>query len=255
MKKLLLFLSLLLPLQAFGGAAFVQNVDKNWFSGSGTTETVTFVSTPGAGNTIVCYTAWLTTTSNITSVKDGNNTAYTVIDNTTNGTLSQASDYVLANSAGNTGAKSITVTWGADPGSGSLQCHEVSGVATSNVLDVHTINIQVNPGTGTNAVTSGNVTPTANGDYLFGASADGNAGTGTWVAGTNVAWTGEGTSGSWYFSEQFVQTTAAAVAATFTNPNAFTQPITVIVALKVPSGPSGSNIAGPSKLAGGSTVK
>src|SRR5260370_30400743 len=67
----------------------------------------------------------------------------------------------------------------------SIIVHEISGVNTSTPLDGQKLNVQNSPGGGANAGTSGRITTTVNGDYVFGLTfndfsnqADWNAGAG-----------------------------------------------------------------------------
>src|SRR5207249_5561300 len=50
--------------------------------------------------------------------------------------------------------------------------HEISGVDTLSPLDGHAMQHQFHAGTGTDAVTSGNITTTQVGDYIMGVSFD-----------------------------------------------------------------------------------
>lgn len=239
MNKALLIIGLFLyPTFCWGTAAFVQEKDAHWFGGSGTSEAITFTTNVGAGNLVVIGVGWATTTSTISSVKDSNNAAYTLIDSTSDGTNGTLSTYFLANSAGGANASTITVTWSADPGFGFLLGQEASGVATVSALDVHGINTQSVPGTGANAITSGSVTSTG-ADFVFGVSFDVQANSTVYSAGTNVAWVGEGTSTAEFFSEQIVQASGAAIAADFTFNAMFDDSITAIAAFK----PSGGAVA------------
>lgn len=235
---LILVLTLLYPSLSWGTAAFVQEKDSHWFGGSGVTESITFSTNVGASNLVVVGVGWATTTATISSIKDSNNVSYTLIDSTSDGTNGAHSTYYLANSAGGTGASTITVTWSADPGFGFLVAQEASGVATSSALDVHGINVQAAPGTGANAITSGSVS-SSGADFVFGVSFDDSANNTAYSAGTNVSWVGEGPTNTWFYSERIVQTFGASIAADFTFNATFDDTITAIAAFK----PSGGAVA------------
>lgn len=242
MRKLILpLLAVLLRCSpALGAAGFVQQVDSHWFGASGVSESVVFPSNIGAGHLISCAVTWVTTTSTISTFRDGNSTNYAAGDTFTDGTAGTMSLFSLANSSGGANPKTVTVTWGVDPGAGSLTCQEISGVAISSPIDVHAIvaTAQVSPGTGANAVTSPSVTPGQNGEYIYAATFDSSTNAITFTAGTTVAYTGTGTNGSWFYSEYFVQSTAAALAGTFTVNITGGHLVTAIVTFK----PSGVNL-------------
>jgi hypothetical protein len=113
-----------------------------------------------------------------------------------------------------TGTATITLTVTGGTASVNLMCHNISGTAASP-YDAGTLVVQASPGSGTNAVTTGNVTTTVNGDYLF---------VGTWDVGGNSSSIAAGTgytlrdqiSVGGRTTESQVQTSAGAVAGTFT---------------------------------------
>ena len=112
---------------------------------------------------------------------------------------------------------------------------EVSGVATSSALDGSgAINDQATAPNTTDGVTSGSITTGTNGDFIWGASFVSagislTQGTG-YTAGTNLG-------GFTFLGSEFkVQSTAGAVAATFTSGTNNTPAMTGIFALKPPGG-------------------
>ena len=66
-------------------------------------------------------------------------------------------------------ASSVTATFAASatPSVSAVSCHEIAGRATASSLDKTAWNTQNFTGTGTDYITSGNVTTTTNGQYLF----------------------------------------------------------------------------------------
>lgn len=97
----------------------------------------------------------------------------------------------------------------------TLTVDEFSGVATSSPLTgTPSTNVQNSPGTGTDAITSGNTTPAIDGCLIYGYTQN-DSGSTLAAAGTGyTSATSNATSAS--RSEYKVQTTAAATAATFT---------------------------------------
>lgn len=128
----------------------------------------------------------------------------------------------------------ITVTINASNGAWLLLADEFSGVAT--LSDGHTQNQNV-PGTGTDAMTSGAITTTVNGDLIVGSGWDTDSAASTLTAGTGFAglasiatFNGRG------LQEWLVQGTASSIAATFTMGSASDGAGAHVVALKAGSG-------------------
>lgn len=227
MRRLLLALLLVLGLVSPARAvtAFVQDARTDNNPGA-TTVAVTITTT--AGNCIafavhIISTAGITVSS-VTS--SGNSPAIT----------RQASDASarglatgkIPNLAG--GSTTVTANLSAS-GRAILDVHEVSGCATTQDEGDNT-NSQTTPGTGTDAVTSGTVVTTVNGDYIFGASIS-TALSGAISSGTGFS-EGPNTGGNSVQSEYMVQSVAGTVAATFTN-GTNTAHITQVVAIKATS--------------------
>lgn len=121
-----------------------------------------------AGSTIVVFlTAFhtggtpptLSVTDDKGGVGGGGTGAYTLLDQPEDVTIPESSaSFYLANSAG--GTVTITGHWGGGIASsyGGVWAMEIGGAATSSPIDGHTAQNQASPGTGTDAVTAGNVT-------------------------------------------------------------------------------------------------
>lgn len=120
---------------------------------------------------------------------------------------------------------------------------EYSGCAASaNPSDGHTAQQQTNPGAGTDALTSGNITTTANGDLIWGVSMQ------TTSSSPPAVGTGFVSRQTQSFNlgvsdEDRTQSSAGTVAATFTSASgAVNQYDTAIVAIKAPASGGGSGI-------------
>lgn len=156
--------------------AFVQNVTGLW--SSGTSFTTSLTATSGNLLAVAVWTVSGDGSDKFSSIGDTVNT-YTCIDGVVYdgaGILSGAkhsfTTWYVKNATG--GALTVTVnlvdstmTWA------RVSVSEYSGADTSSPLDVHAMPaVQINPGTGTDAVTSGNVTTTANNELVVGWSAN-----------------------------------------------------------------------------------
>lgn len=202
-------------------AAYVQS---NLTQTDGTASTTIVVTLPGAvtvGNWIAVYGAWnsggVSPASRFSSLVDDLGNTYTTVDSL-NDTDSDDHRTFYAKVT-NGGTPTITLTLTNACGYRSLVAHEVSGLDATAPLDQHTIVNQASPGTGTDGVTTGNVTTTTDGQYIFGATHLNNTTTQTIAAGTGF--TGrESNSGGGdtppFRSEDQIQSVAGSVAATFT---------------------------------------
>lgn len=108
------------------------------------------------------------------------------------------------------GACAITVTMAASTSLLRVVVAEISGAATSGVLDTFSSNSQINPGTGTDAVTTGAQTTTTDGQYIFAVTAA-TAGTTSITAGTTPAFTSRQTDSTNYMAEEHIQTTGGSI--------------------------------------------
>jgi hypothetical protein len=99
----------------------------------------------------------------------------------------------------------------------SIIIHEISGVNTSTPMDGQKMNVQNSPGNGANAVTSGSITTTVNGDYVLGFTFNDSSNQADWNAGAGYTKRQDLQVQSYATaSEDAVQTLSGSVAATFT---------------------------------------
>jgi hypothetical protein len=187
-------------------------VQSRWSDG-GSTTSVTNSGTFTAGNLIACVVIWIDTTNTLTSVTDGGSNTYTLVNNNTNGAGGgRISNAYAMNIAGFTGT--ITGTFSGAALWSSLQCHEVSGAATTGALDKSTAGGVNTSSTATDAVTITGVTTTANGEYVIAALVVTNGNTA--AAGTNYTQRISNNGVTREFSEDQIQSSAGAIAPTFT---------------------------------------
>jgi len=207
-----------------------------------------------AGNLISFFTFWNTSTVTLNSVADncatgGGSDTYSLLDNPTAGTGlgRSAQGYAVI---GHTGPCTVTFTFSTATSNMYSECivHELSGVNTNTPLDnnQHKISAQNGPGTGTDAITSGSVTTTQNGDYIFGWTVNDGANSATLAAGTGYMARVSIGGGVTALSEEMVQPAAGTIAATFTGSPGFGNYTTGIIAFQ-PAATSWSGIISPSR--------
>jgi hypothetical protein len=221
--------------QASGGVvpAFVQGVPaSSCVVFSGTTNTCHFASSVTAGHTIVGGGFYSGTSITVTSITDNCNTGatsntYTIVDTLINGTTIWTNTF-WATVGATTASCTVTMTFNTSVAGAKMAIHDVSGITATTPVDVHAIANQSAPGTGTNAVTSGSVTTGSSGDYIFGFTSD-VSNNPTCTAGTGYTIRETGSS---LCSEDQVQSSAGAIAATFTQVSATDNFATAIVAFK-----------------------
>jgi hypothetical protein len=163
-----------------------------------------------AGSLIVAAMSWDTSSGSTVTCSDTRSNAYTTLNvwNDATNTQSLAICYAPNSSAG---ADTVTATLGAGAGFRRMIISEYSGVATSSPVDV---SLGIGGVAGAAAATSGSVTPTQNGDLIYGAIMD--TGTITPIA-PGAGFTQRSfTNVKDLATQDFQQLTAAAVAATFT---------------------------------------
>lgn len=219
-----------LPEARAASPAFVQSANSMVYGGK--TLTVTLTSPVSAGSVLALAVGWSGRPFSVSSITDNKGNVWSAplnpVDDGHTGGGAQA--YAKNAAAGST---TITVTLSGAPGFSQILVHEIKNVNTVSPLDVSAGKAQFLPGTATNAVTSGLVTPASDSDYLFGAVFETNNGGG--VKAGSAPWVARVTSGIGR-SEDQVQSVHAAIAATFTNTNTFSCDQTFIMAFK-PSGP------------------
>lgn len=213
MRRLVVLVALtmlLVTAPAWAATARVQCVVGAWSSGTSWTTSITATT----GHLLVVSVHFLSAnlTNDFTTLSDGTNT-YTAIDSLAAvilGTNTSLNTFYAKNITG--GALTVTSnsTSNVVAVARTVVC-EVSGANTSTPLDKHAIQTQALPGTGTDALTSGSVTTTTNGQYVYGATVVG--GNDTLTAGTGF--TGYDSTANTMAEDQ-VQSSAGAIAGTFT---------------------------------------
>lgn len=206
--------------------AFVQSIGFSEFDTVATVP-VTFSSNTTAGNLIAGYVSWASNTINLNSVTGCGNT-YSLVNNPTSvPNTYRAAGFYAENITG--GACTVTANFSGGVANRTIIVHEVSGAATASSLDGNALLGQTDPGLGANAVTSGSIITTANGDYIFGATSDLGGG---WQTTAGTGFTGRELPATIYASEDKIQASAGSIAATFNAGSAFADHGTLIMAFK-----------------------
>lgn len=221
--NLILLCLLLAVAPSWAAPAWIQG--KANFTSSGTSYGLAYSSNVTAGSLLLtCINA----DAGISSVTDTLGNTYAAATNLTDGsTYALAMFYTISASSG---ANTVTANFTGSVGYAHHILGEWSGVASSSPLDQSTGQVQAAPGTGSNAVTSGNITTTVNGDLLVGCS-----NSDPYVSGQLTAGTGF-TIRQLLFGdhpmEDSVQATAGTTAATFTSSQAASNYTTLVGAFK-----------------------
>jgi hypothetical protein len=210
----------LIPLLAHAAASVRQEAHTAWTAASATT-----VTTPALGSAALVgdtMEAWVicSCTTAPTSVVDSASQAYTLrtsVNNNDSGATIYLYTYV--NNASAT-ALTVTATWGTGRTYNGVWLKDITGVTASSYQTAGG-NSQTGPGTGTGAITSGNVTPSAQPCLLSTLSWDSGGNASSTVAGSLVSgttgWLLSGATAATTTSASLRLTSTSAIAATFSN--------------------------------------
>lgn len=205
------------------------------FVSANATHATSFDVNVAAGSAVCFAIAWYSTTVTLNSIT-GLGATWVILHNPTTGSARRSALAYGYNCSGG----STTVTATLSGAANSFSCmHEVSGVPTSDPLDVSALRFQNLPGTGTDAVSSGSVTTTADGDYIFGWTLD-DGFSSTTTQGTGFTEAPDTASGNDGFRGEYkIQASAGSVAATFTTDNGSAAYHVGVIALKASVGGGG----------------
>jgi hypothetical protein len=216
--------------------------------------------TVAAGSAIIWSMNYTTAASFTTNFADGGNTGYVVVGADVASNLLRQS-YGYNCSLTTTGSRTFTATMNSGTAFGGLYVTSVTGLATSSCLDGSAVHVlSTTPATGADTITTGGgagqLTPSQNGDYIYGATVeDSFIGTPTLTAGTTPnAFTARQTQTAndlRALTEEFVQATAANLSITFGHNSATSSYAIIGMAFKVPTAASGLPPNGLSLLGAG----
>lgn len=204
--------------------------------GGNTSGVATFSGTTSAGGLIIVGIVFTDGAASVSSVVDSASNTYTAVGaGLLSGAFSFSRIYYAKNVTGGTNiAVTVTINAGAF---GGVIAHEVSGADTTAPLDQEAQNAQSAVGTGADAVTSGSDTTLANGEYIFGMTADESFGGPTQTTGTGFT-AGQNSindNGFVFSGEYQIQASAGSIAATFTH-SAANDTATVMATFKAAGG-------------------
>lgn len=208
-------LNIVEPMSAFPvSSETIAHVQSRSVSGSGNSISLAYASNNTAGNFLALRLTASPSSVTISNCSDTRGNTWEAVPNATGGSGGyQAIRYaknVLA------GANTVTCTLTGAATFSTLDILEKSGVDRTSPLDQSKLTQQVDPGTGTDAISSGSVTTTADGELILGAtlqvgatvysaSADFSSTQGpVWYykdsSGANLSWTGTYWQGAGYLS-------------------------------------------------------
>lgn len=224
-------------------AAFVQSKLTRQ-TASATTTAATFTSNVTAGNLIAVMASWDGGIGVLSGITDSLGNTYTAVNNVSDGgNPNHYATWYAKNITG--GACTVTVTYTSSRPITLLEVVEISGVDTTAPLDKSAIQLQATPGTGANAVTSGSVTTTTDGQFIFGCSIATGSFTQTYSVGTgftSIDNVGTSVSDRALICEYQIQTSAGAIAATATQTNN-QNVVTAIMTFKAVAGPTVTSVS------------
>lgn len=210
--------ALLVAPGAFAACAYVGEANN---SSGGSASSIAVTYSPAAGDALVVFTQLNANISSGDSVTDTGRNSWTNAFHFYNANVGTITAWVEANAAG--GSTTFTYSWSGSYAFGAILVVEYSGAGTSSafVSGEYANQYQTAPGTGSNAITSGN-TPTLSGVpcMVIGLNTDKTTATNYPTAGTgftsrgNVINFGGGT--SYYTFEDMPISGTSAIAATWT---------------------------------------
>jgi len=174
-----------------------------------------FPSNVTANDAIAVFCVWESLSQTLNSVTDTQGNIFTIVNNPTTGRYARAAmAYAIARS---TGGDTVSCNLSTASMGKSIIIHEIRGVNASTPLDGQKLNVQNSPGGGANAVTSGSITTTVNGDYVLGFTFNDSSNQADWNAGAGYTKRQDLQVQSYATASQDkVQTLSGSVAATFT---------------------------------------
>ncbi len=162
-------LNVIEPMTAFPATtSSITKVQSRSVAGSGSSISLAYTSNNAAGNLLALRYAGGPGSVTLTSCSDTQGNTWTAIPNATGGTGGHQAMRYAANSRA--GANAVTCTLSGAATFSVLDLFEYSGVHTTAPLSQSKLTAQTNPGTGSNAVSSGSVTTAYDGELVLGAT-------------------------------------------------------------------------------------
>lgn len=207
--------------------SYIQGVIHSNGAGASATVVGTLPAPAGNNNTgLMVSVGWASVGGDtVTGITDDKGNTYQLLDLSRD--VANSFSYQSAELVGVANApQTITATLSTARSFASILIDEFSQVG---LLDQHAINDQAAPGSGVNAVTSGNVTTTTGGQLIYGSTVD--VGAGGIAPGTGFT---QDLLAAAFLTEHQVQTNGGTIAATFTDTSGAQANITFIMTFKLP---------------------
>lgn len=206
-------LNIVEPMSAFPVVSeSIAHVQSRSVAGSGTSISLAYSSNNTAGNFLALRLTAVPSSVTISNCSDTRGNIWSPVPNATGGSGGHQAIRYAKNALA--GANTVTCTLTGSATAATLDIFEKSGVDRTAPLDQSKLTQQVDPGTGTDAISSGSVTTTADGELILGgtlqvgstvysASAQFSGTQGPiWYykdsSGANLSWTGTYWAGSGY---------------------------------------------------------
>lgn len=209
--------------------AFVRSKIAQLGSSETTTVPITLDAAVGSGNCliVVVHSVGANGAPDTCTITDNQSNTYTIIDSHQN-TAADYNTYTAYCSNITNAPTTVTATLSVARAYRAIYVMEVSHIKASSPLDGHAI-ASVNSNTTANGLSSGSITPTTDGDFIFGYCVD--AG-GHGIDAITSGFTADIAESGSFYSEYKLQTTAASIAATFTSSHSFVQSTNTVIAFK-----------------------
>ena len=162
-------LNIVEPMSAFPvSSETIAHVQSRSVAGSGSSISLAYNSNNTAGNFLALRLTAFPSSVSISNCSDTRGNTWEPVPNATGG----SGGYQAIRFAKNVlaGANTVTCTLTGSATSSTLDIFEKSGVDRTAPLDQSKLTQQVDPGTGTDAISSGSVTTTADGELILGAT-------------------------------------------------------------------------------------
>lgn len=162
-------LNIIEPMSAFPVASeTIVHVQSRSVAGSGNSISLAYSSNNTAGNFLALRYIGTPASVTISNCTDTRGNTWVPVPNATGGTGGHQAIRYAKNAIA--GANTVTCTLTGSATASVLDIFEKSGVDRTSPLDQSKLTQQVDPGTGTDAVSSGSVTTTADGELILGAT-------------------------------------------------------------------------------------
>lgn len=162
-------LNIVEPMSAFPVASeTIAHVQSRAVSGSGNSISLAYTSNNAAGNLLALRLTAVPSSVSISNCSDTRGNTWVPVPAATGGSGGHQAIRYAKNSLA--GANTVTCTLTGSATAATLDIFEKSGVDRTSPLDQAKLTQQTDPGTGTDAISSGSVTTTADGELILGAT-------------------------------------------------------------------------------------